>query len=168
MINGDVAHYWGIVSCASVYLCPRCAPKIRADRCQDAMRAMAIHAERGGGCVFLTQTIPHHVAHDLKTLLNLERDAWEVLCNSRTFKGWCERAGYVGRITSLEVTCNFDQAAGWHPHKHVMLFTERPLSFDERSVVVPVRRMCPGGRRPHRLRHSYVTRLGSAVGVGAE
>lgn len=131
VLNGDVAHYRGIVSCANIHCCPRCAPKIRADRCQDAMRAMDIHAERGGGFVFLTQTIPHHVAHDLKTLLDLQRDAWEALCNSRAFKRWRERVGYVGRITSLEVTCNHDDAGGWHPHKHVMLFTERPLSLDE-------------------------------------
>ncbi len=39
-----------------------------------------------------------------------------------------ELLGLVGTITALEVT---DGVNGWHPHRHVMLLTDRPMSRDQ-------------------------------------
>ena len=39
--------------------------------------------------------------------------------------GWKERIGYVGAISGTEAT--YGDSHGWHPHKHVLFFLERPI-----------------------------------------
>jgi hypothetical protein len=62
VVNGEIAHYRGIISCAgcvSVHLCPRWAPKIRAARCAEIQWALDIHA--GHGLVVGSSSCPHIV-----------------------------------------------------------------------------------------------------------
>lgn len=122
------AHLTGLESCANVWVCPVCAPKIRARRMQDVLTAFDRHAANGGGFAFLTLTVQHDAGERLAFLLELLGAAWKNVAEQRAFKDWRKRTGLVGSITALEVT---DGGNGWHPHRHVMFLTERPLSRDE-------------------------------------
>lgn len=123
------AHFVGVESCANVWCCPVCAPKIRAGRTADVLEAFERHQANGGGFAFLTQTLQHTHDDRLAPLLELLGKGWQYVANSRTFKAWKKRVGLVGNITALEVMYGLN--AGWHPHRHMLLLTERPLSVDE-------------------------------------
>lgn len=123
------AHFVGVESCANVWCCPVCAPKIRAGRTSDVTEAFERHRANGGGFLFLTQTIQHNNDERLALLLELLGKGWQHLANSRTYKAARKRYGILGSITALEITTS--PAAGWHPHRHLLIFTERPLSADE-------------------------------------
>ncbi|MFR9807359.1 protein rep [Pseudonocardia sp. RS010] len=105
-----------------------CAPKIRAGRMADVLEAFDRHAARGGGFAFLTLTVQHSHGEKLAELLALLGGAWAFVARSREYRQWRERLGLLGNITALEVT---DGRNSWHPHRHVMLFFERPPSRDE-------------------------------------
>jgi hypothetical protein len=121
------AHYSGLQSCANVWVCPVCAPKIRAGRTNDVLLALERHAANGGGFAFLTLTVQHEMGEGLALLLELLGGAWKSVAEQREYKEWKQRIGLIGNITALEVT---DGVHGWHPHRHVMLLTECPMSRD--------------------------------------
>ncbi len=125
------AHMTGLESCANVWVCPKCAPKIRAGRMRDVLTAFERHAANGGGFAFLTLTLQHDGGERLRLLLDHLGAAWKFVAAQREYKEWRKRLGLVGSITALEVT---DGVNGWHPHRHVMLLFERPLSRDEVSA----------------------------------
>jgi hypothetical protein len=122
------AHLTGVQSCANVHTCPVCAPKIRAGRMADVLEAVDRHHARGGGFAFLTLTVQHEHGEGLALLLELLGGAWKSVAEHREYKEWRQRLGLVGNIMALEVT---DGVNGWHPHRHVMLFTAQPLTRDE-------------------------------------
>lgn len=126
-VRDGVGHFSGLQSCANVWLCPRCSAKIRAGRTEDVLEAFERHEARGGGFVFLTVTLPHDPTQRLAELLRALSKAWERTTNSRAYKRWRETAGLVGNIGALEVTHGVN---GWHPHRHLLLFTDRKLSPD--------------------------------------
>jgi hypothetical protein len=130
MVNGESAgHYSGLQSCGNVWVCPVCTAKIREGRRADVMTALDIHTLlNGGGLVFLTLTLPHTAGDRLAELVALLSEAWTYVTRQRGFKAWRERAGLVGNIAALEVTYGEN---GWHPHRHIMLLTDRQLSADE-------------------------------------
>ncbi|WP_445261010.1 protein rep, partial [Pseudonocardia sp. D17] len=123
------AHFVGVESCANVWCCPVCAPKIRAGRTSDVTEAFRLHLATGGGFLFLTQTVQHNHGERLAFLLELLGKGWQHLANSRTYKAARKRYGILGNITALEITHGV--TAGWHPHRHLLIFTKRPLSTDE-------------------------------------
>lgn len=123
------AHFVGVESCANVWCCPVCAPKIRAGRTTDVLEAFKRHHANGGGFLFLTQTVQHNKDERLADLLTLLGQGWRHLANSRTYKAARKRYGILGNITALEITTGV--VAGWHPHRHLLIFTDRPLSSDE-------------------------------------
>ena len=123
------AHLSGLESCGNVWACPVCAPKIRAGRMQDVLTAFDRHSANGGGFAFLSLTVQHVLGESLAMLLELLGGAWKSVAEQREYKEWKTRLGLVGSITALEVTDG--DANGWHPHRHVMLLTERPLTRDE-------------------------------------
>src|SRR5690348_2308935 len=59
------SHITNLQSCASVHVCPVCAPAIRRVRADEIQRATEQHMARGGGLLFLTLTLPHTMGDDL-------------------------------------------------------------------------------------------------------
>lgn len=123
------SHYTGLQSCANVWACPVCAPKIRASRMHDVVTAFERQHANGGGFIFMTLTIAHEHGEALRLLLDILGGAWKSVAEQREYKEWKERLAIIGNITSLEVTDG--EPNGWHPHRHVMIFTERPVSCDQ-------------------------------------
>lgn len=121
------AHLTGVESCAGVWDCPVCGPKIRAARMADVMTAIELHEERDGGFIFGTVTLAHNKGDRLADLLKVLGDMMVWINRQRAYKQMKERLGIIGDIRALEITCG---CHGWHPHRHYLYLTERPISDD--------------------------------------
>lgn len=123
------AHLTGVESCGNVWACPVCSPKIRAGRMGDVLLAIDRHLANGGGFGFLSLTVQHERGEALRMLLDLLGGAWKSVAEQREYKAWKARLGLLGTITALEVTTG--EVNGWHPHRHVLLFFQRPPTRNE-------------------------------------
>lgn len=127
---GSVA---GVVRCASVHVCPVCAPKIRNGRAQEINEAGLKHLGNGGGMLFVTLTVPHSRLDRLSVLLDAVGEAWKGVTRSRFWRDLGEDEGLliperspaVGVIRSTEITHGVN---GWHPHLHNLLFFDLPVT----------------------------------------
>lgn len=86
----------------------------------------------------MTVTLRHHRGHRLRFLMDVLSDSWRYMKAGASWqggkvrrdgtrrKGWRERIHYAGAISGTEAT--WGEAYGWHPHKHVLLFLDAPIS----------------------------------------
>lgn len=119
------AHYDNLQRCGSVWCCPNCSPKITEQRKQEIKKAVDAHK---GGLYMLTLTIPHYMGDNLELLLLGFRGALKRFFNgTRKSKAIWSDMGKIGHIKALEVTYG---ANGWHPHYHILIFTENFLPDD--------------------------------------
>ncbi len=95
----------------------------------DIQKGLEIHTKLlGGGLIFGTITLPHHRDHRLKKTGELIAEAMTYIINQCEYKAWKKTFGLLDNIQAMEVT--YGDENGWHPHKHIMCFTERPLTED--------------------------------------
>lgn len=123
------ARFAGLTTCGSGWACPVCASKISEKRREELTRAVVAWTKSGGQVYLMTGTFPHQWGDDLDMLnerLDVIRNRWR---NSSAFK----KLPKVGAVASLEVTHGDN---GWHPHVHLLVFMERPLTMPERDTLV--------------------------------
>lgn len=121
-LNTKKAHYGNLQRCGSVWFCPNCSPKITEQRKNEVKQAVERHT---GGLYMLTLTIPHYMGDDLEKLLMGFRDALKRFFNgTRKSKAIWADMGRIGHIKALEVTYGKN---GWHPHYHILIFTDKEL-----------------------------------------
>lgn len=113
------AYFAGLMKCASVWVCPVCAPKIQAVRAQEVRTAIDKWTAQGGSVVLVTQTIPHSRQDRLEPLLERFTTALRKFKGQRGYERARKRFGISGSIRALEVTHGGN---GWHPHAHTILF----------------------------------------------
>lgn len=130
ILNDGRAHFGNLQSCGSVHACPVCAPKIRQARAEEIEAAVTAHLEQGGGVEFLTLTVRHYAAERLSELIDCAADGFRRVIGGRRWQADRRDFGVLGTIRSLEITVG---ANGWHPHLHVLVFTEKPLTAGERE-----------------------------------
>lgn len=123
----SVAHYSNVQLCGLVHLCPVCSPRIRAERATEINEALARwNAARGNGSIALaTLTLPHVWDEPLSALLSLVADGFARLTQGKAWKTLREEFGLAGYIRAHDITHG---ANGWHPHLHVVLLAEKPIS----------------------------------------
>lgn len=144
------AGFGGVAFCSSLWACPVCSAVIRQRRSAELEAALVKHLDGGGGGMLVTLTIPHDFDDALETTLGLVRAGWAYLRRQHTAKAAWGRAGVVGYVKAVEITHGRN---GWHPHLHVLVMTEAPLSADAtadfRGVVEAawVAGTTPAGRR---------------------
>lgn len=69
-----------------------------------------------------------------KGLLTTVLDGWRYVQQSRDYRDAKKRHGLrFVRAVEVTYTAQADGGAGWHPHMHVLLFTDQPLSADDRA-----------------------------------
>lgn len=119
------AHYSGLASCGSVWLCPVCAAKVDARRAEEVSRVLQGHIANGGGVYFLTHTLPHNIGDKLERTRALASLGFRCLLQGKGWQRIKARLGVVGFIRALEVTHGGN---GWHPHIHSLLLTRAPLT----------------------------------------
>jgi hypothetical protein len=135
--SGDrpaAAGYVGLQTCDSIWACPCCSARIRQARAVDVEAAGLAHLRADGGLEFLTLTMPHDDTDALAGTLDVVLAGWRKIQQRKWFRAFRERHG-LGFIRSVEITHTRreDGGSGWHPHMHVLLFTDRPLPEDARA-----------------------------------
>lgn len=142
------AHYSGLLSCGSVWLCPVCAAKVATRRTTEVHNVLTAHLANGGGAEFLTLTLPHDVGDALAVTRRIAADGWRRVQQGRGWMAVKDTVGITGTIRTLEVTHGRN---GWHPHVHTLVLTVRPFTDDERSQL---------------LTHAFTSWRGSVVKAG--
>lgn len=124
---GRSAGFAGLVSCGSVWSCPCCARKIGAQRAGEIRDVVtAVHAERGSAAL-VTLTLRHHAGQRLSDLWEALRYGWSRVTSGGAYTRETERFGVLGWVAAVEVTHG---EAGWHPHLHVLVLFDTPMSAD--------------------------------------
>lgn len=130
------ANFTGLQSCGSG-LCPTCGKKKGLQHAQEVNRFTVAHwggelaAPDSGGIYLLTWSIRHTVRHKLVDLFWVLDQALKKMRHGRSaplrvdHPVW-QRAGVslTGFVLGLEETHG---DSGWHPHVHLLLFTDRPI-----------------------------------------
>ena len=124
------AYVANIQTCRSSWGCPVCAAKIRQKRALQIAKAAAKHLEQGGGLEFIMLTMPHDRGDELDALLDGLKAGWDGISKGYARRKDWENYGIEHYVRSLDLT--WSERAGWHPHYHVLLFTEEPLSLQDR------------------------------------
>lgn len=129
---GSHAHFSGVQHCGSVWACPVCAPIIRRERAEEITEAARRHLASGGGIAMVTFTLRHSRIDSLSVLMRLLCDAYQDMSRSRAFRDWRADSGQRGSITATEITYGLN---GWHPHRHVLMLFDRPVTREDEAAV---------------------------------
>ena len=121
------AHYALLQTCKSVHVCPVCATTICERRKQEIHHAATSWQESGGSLVMATFTLQHAVHDSLADIAGSLNSAYRFIKSGKKWAAFVHSSGLIGSIAATEYTHG---EAGWHPHKHVLLFT-RSLSGDD-------------------------------------
>lgn len=117
-----LASFAGVMKCASVWSCPTCSATIRQRRSLEIQEAVKQHQDSGGSLLFLTLTLRHSKAMPLSFTFDAIREAFTRVVRGNPWKKWAGRLGLIGYIKAVEITLS--DGDGWHPHLHVLMFTE--------------------------------------------
>ena len=122
-----MAHFSGLQTCGSVWVCPICATKISERRRVELLAGMASHQVQGGQVLLLTFTHPHTKADRLGDLLVGEQLALTRFFGSTAGVALFRDMGRVGHVRAWEVMHGRrrEVSHGWHPHFHILLFLDR-------------------------------------------
>ena len=118
------AHFGGLATCGSQWLCAVCGLKIALSRRGEAQLAVQRLGEQGGVAGLLTLTVPHQIGQRFAAVLDAMmrlHGRWVSGRNNQEIKKLWPQRGY---IRALEVTKGIN---GWHPHLHCVLFFDAPV-----------------------------------------
>lgn len=119
MRTEKAAHYGGLMTCGSVWVCPICGSKISETRRRELQAGMKRWVGAGGGVYHLVLTLPHYDHQPLVEVLGGLGKARRVMKNRKSWKTFLREIALGGMVRSLEVTYGVN---GWHPHTHDLLF----------------------------------------------
>jgi len=120
------SHYKDVMMCGSVWGCPICSEYITDRRRKELASALDVWS----GSVFMGAfTVQHKRGDQLKDVRDKLMDAYRDFSGGGGMKEIRARYAIAGTITAVEVT--WSEQNGWHPHKHVLFFSERVLSDQE-------------------------------------
>lgn len=125
--NGVSVGFAGLYTCGNVWVCPVCNAKIQSVRRLEVGVAVAHHFEQGGGAAFGAVTVRHQKGDPLSGSLDALSKGQARIPQDKGVRALRDRAGHLGRMQALEVT---EGSFGWHPHRHPLVFTEKPVGQD--------------------------------------
>lgn len=119
---GDVVGLAGLVSCGSVWSCPRCNAKVMARRRFELGCVLAAADAQGYTAVEITLTLRHALGDELARLWSALSGCWERARSGREWHRHADEFGIAGWLRVVEVT---DGRNGWHPHVHGVVFVRQ-------------------------------------------
>ena len=145
--DGSSAGYGNLLTCGSVWACPRCAAVIASRRSEELGNAIRAAHAAGATCYLLTLTMRHRRRDALSELWSGLSTAWRktfgvtawtgdtgYVRTDGTFRaprfGDAERFGVAGLCRAVEVTHGDN---GWHLHAHVLVVTTGGLGMGLRD-----------------------------------
>lgn len=127
-VEHNRAHYKGLQTCGSVWLCPCCAAKIEERRRGEIVQLFGWADGESLDSSMHTNTFPHGIGDGLSPLLEKQADALRAFRDHRTYRKAMKDVGYVGMIRALELLHGQN---GWHPHTHELKFHREHLSQED-------------------------------------
>lgn len=151
MVDGRmVASYQNLMTCGSVWACPRCSAVIAHTRAEEIGAAVRECCRRGGRVYMLTLTMRHTRRDALAELWDALSVAWRSTFGGRAWTGQrarstvrrgrsvvlapvmgdAERFGVAGLVRVVEATYGRpgDGGNGWHLHVHALVFSMNGLA----------------------------------------
>jgi hypothetical protein len=129
------AHYGGLMTCGSVWVCPICAAKITERRRTELQAAVEAARAAGLRVLLLTYTFSHHAHQRLERLVGALLEATKAMKSGRRATQRNEAYGVIGAVRALE--CTYGDENGWHPHTHELVFL--PQEADAEAYASEVR-----------------------------
>lgn len=151
------AHFGNVIRCGSVWTCPVCAKKITEKRREElsyinelwkfgvAVKTFDFKNNKNfigplipdieyikGYTYLITLTNPHYANDSLFVLREKQKKAMEYFFSDRKGKFIFSRMGKRHQITNYELTYGKN---GWHPHHHILIFSDKYLSVSEFSSI---------------------------------
>lgn len=123
----------GVHRCGSGWACPVCAPVVRQRRAEEIDQGVNGWLAGGHGALFVTLTSSHQRWEALEPRLAAMSNALHSLLKGSAWNRTKRRLGYVGSIRAIEVT--WGEENGWHPHNHVVLLFDQPVSEEAREAL---------------------------------
>jgi hypothetical protein len=133
--RGERAHFHGVIRCASPFVCPVCSAQLRAERANTVVQCVQWWRDQGDGreVELLTLTLRHELGHDLSVTDRALKQAWRSLVQGKPWKRLARRLGICYYIRGRDDTHG---AAGWHPHYHVVVFTQASVGPRARAAAI--------------------------------
>ena len=159
--NGYV-YATGLQSCGSVWACPICSFKIRMKTKPSSWPRRSLRTRANGGTVMLlTLTTQHSFGETLDELWTQTQDTWSYITGHSRYRRLKLRLG-LGFCRTMEVMFGLN---GWHPHLHVVLFSDTPVDqFDDREIWTEII-VCFHDLWVNRMRNKYNRECRSSVAV---
>ncbi|WP_433997030.1 protein rep [Barrientosiimonas endolithica] len=126
-----IAGWRGVVSCGSVWACPRCSAVIAEHRAEDLREGLEAWRRAGGAVALLTLTMQHSRDDFLSDLWDGAAGSWRRLVAGKPWSNFKAAAGVAGTLRVVEVTHG---QAGWHVHLHVLVFLDPTRSVRWQGV----------------------------------
>jgi len=120
------AQYNNLIVCGSLWMCPVCAAKISERRKVEMIKAIQSAKVQGLNNFMVTVTFQHTREDKLIDLARVLNDVYRQLKSGRWWQDFQARWQVVGVVTGTEIT--YGLGSGFHPHKHAVFFSERPIS----------------------------------------
>lgn len=147
----------GLSSCGLIHQCAWCSARIRHGRTLEILEAFGAVKMMAGASHLLTCTLPHDLPDSLPKLLRGIDQGWKRVTSGATWTRLSRRLGYLGFYRAEEILCTCEAGGtGWHPHLHVLLFTDHRLEAEEwAALTLHARKQWQAGvtemglRRPH-------------------
>ncbi len=143
-IEHNRAHYKGLQTCGSVWVCPCCAAKVEERRRLEIVRVFGwANAERLDSSLH-TNTFSHGQGDNLRELFAKQAHALRLFRDHWAYRKAMKDIGYVAMVRALEITHGHN---GWHPHTHELKFHREKLSesdahFIRHKLVEPWMQAC--------------------------
>ncbi len=118
-------HLKGLQTCGLPWVDPVCSAKIGERRRCEVEQGISAARERDWSVLLLTFTFSHGPLDALSGSLRRFMRAHAAMCRSRAYRALMALYGAVGTIKALECSVGRN---GWHPHRHVLLILDGPLS----------------------------------------
>jgi hypothetical protein len=115
----------GVMRCGSIWVCPVCANHEVKNR---IARLMKCQKFEGLNAVFMTFTLQHNLEDSLECLIRRLNQSVRYALGGRGELGGC------GSINALEI--RYSKVAGWHPHKHFILFYKDFEECTEKARII--------------------------------
>jgi len=156
--TGEHFHFDGIMACGSVWLCPICSPRIAQERRRELENASK---RKNFFPVMATATLQHERGDALSNLLQVLNESLKKMKSGRAWQRFSEKYCIRAFVSAHET--RYSKKAGWHPHKHIVFFLEKPVNIDEfkrEIVAIYTRRVEKSGGYASEF-HSMDVRAGS-------
>lgn len=123
------AHFSGLKTCGSVWVCPICSVKVSTRRRDEITQAVNSHEGAELVQVLVTYTLQHTIKDSLKKLVDDLKDAQRYMLNGRFRKEFYDGFDVAGYIRSVET--RWSSKTGWHPHIHELLLLKTPQNPED-------------------------------------